>query len=178
MNTKLMAIVGSLRAASVNRIVAEAAVQLAADEVDLALFNVSDIPLYNGDVEEAGLPASVQALHDAVAAADGLLFFSPEYNGSFPAVTKNVIDWMSRPPASWEGTAVSMVTASPGGRAGVGVRGHFDAIMPFQPVRPFASLGIGGYGDKVADGQLTDQATRDELAAHIAEFAAFSASSQ
>lgn len=178
MNIKLIAIVGSLRAASVNRIVAEAAVQLAAEGTDMALFDVSDIPLYNGDVEEAGLPTSVQALHDGVAAADGLLFFSPEYNGSFPAVTKNAIDWMSRPPASWEGTAVSMVTTTPGPRAGASIRAHFDAIMPFQPVRLFRSLGFGTYNDKIADGQLTDQATRDELAAYIGEFATFSASSQ
>ena len=73
---------------------------------------------------------------------------------------------------------MSMVTTTPGPRAGASIRAHFDAIMPFQPVRLFRSLGFGSYNDKIADGQLTDQATRDELAAYIGEFATFSASSQ
>jgi len=147
--------------------------------VTLALHDVADVPLYNGDLEDAGVPASVQALHEAVGAADGLLLFSPEYNGSFPAVTKNVIDWLTRPPKSWEGTAVSMVVTTPGPRAGQSFRGHFDTIMGFQPVRLLASHGIGSYGEKLDDqGELVDTEAVAELTEFVARFAAFAAEEQ
>lgn len=172
-NVKILAICGSLRAESVNAIVARSAIATAGDGVDVELFDLTDVPLYNGDVEEAGIPGPVQALHDAVGEADGLLIFSPEYNGSFPAVTKNAIDWLTRPPKAWEGKAVSLVVTTPGPRAGVSYRGHFDTIMAFQPIRLFESKGIGDYPSKIADGEITDDATTAEIAAHVAAFAAF-----
>jgi len=171
----ILAIVGSLRAESVNAVVARAAVAAAGDGVAVELFDLRDIPLYNGDVEDVGVPASVQSFHEAVGAADGLLIFSPEYNGSFPAVTKNAIDWLTRPPKLWEGTAVSMVVTTPGPRAGVSFRGHFDAIMGYQPIRLLESFGIGSYGEKIADGEVTDEATLTEIADHVAAFATFCA---
>ena len=95
---KITAIVGSLRSKSVNGAVARAAIEVGSTHAEIELFSVADVPLYNGDIEQVALPAAVQALHDSVGAADGVLLFSPEYNGSFPAVTKNAIDWLSRPP--------------------------------------------------------------------------------
>ena len=172
--TKIMAIVGSLRTGSVNAAVARAAIASAPAGVSIEPFDLANIPLYNGDIEEAGIPASVQALHDAVGAADGLLIFSPEYNGSFPAVTKNAIDWMTRPPKSWEGTAVSMIVMTPGPRAGLSIREHFEAIMAHQPIRLHPTLGIGAYPEKMGDdGEVADQGALDEIAAHVAAFAAF-----
>ena len=76
---------------------ARAAIALAPDSMSLTLHPIADVPLYNGDVEERGLPAGVVELNEAVSAADGVIFFTPEYNTSLPAVTKNIIDWLSRP---------------------------------------------------------------------------------
>lgn len=174
-NTKILAICGSLRRGSVNAMVARAAIAAAPDGASIEMFDLADVPFYNGDVEEAGVPTSVQALQEAVGAADGLLIFSPEYNGSFPAVTKNMIDWLSRPPKLWEGTAVSLVVTTPGPAAGGSIRAHWDTIMPFQPVRLFESLGIGEYPKKINDGAVSDEATLAEIAAHTAAFAAFCA---
>ena len=174
MNTvKIMAIIGSLRGSSVNRAVARAAFASTGDGIEMEVVDLADVPLYDGDVEEAGVPASVQALHDMVGTADGLLIFSPEYNSSFPAVTKNAIDWLTRPPKAWADTAVAMVVASPGPRAGLGVRSHFEAIMEQHPVRVFPSLGIGSYGDKVTDGEISDQETLNKIAEYVTGFAAF-----
>lgn len=174
-NIQLAVMVGSLRADSVNGAVARAAAAHCPDGVELTTCAVTDVPLYNGDIEAAGLPPAVENLHATVGAADGLLICSPEYNGSFPAVTKNAIDWLTRPPKSWEGTATTMVTATPGPRAGLGVRTHFEAIMEHQPVRVFPSLGIGSYGDKFADGELTDAETIGLLVDHLSGFSAFAA---
>jgi chromate reductase len=171
-DVSILAIVGSLRAGSVNAAIARAAGLFAPDGVTVTVHSVADVPLYNGDIEGQGLPESVVALHDAVEDSDGALFFSPEYNGSFPAVTKNVIDWLSRPPKAWENRAISLVAASPGGRAGQGVRDHFSAIMDRQPVRLFETMGIGSYGDKLNEhGELTDPETVADLVDFVARFA-------
>ena len=170
---KIMGMVGSLRKASVNGAVARAAQASAGDGISIELFDARALPFYDGDVEEAGLPDAVQALQDTVGAADGLLFFSPEYNGSFPAVTKNAIDWMSRPPKSWTDTPVSMIAITPGPRAGLGVRTHFEAIMEFQPTPVFPTLGIGAYGDKITDGEITDAEALADIADFVNRFADF-----
>lgn len=167
----IVGIVGSLRGGSVHGLLARTA---AARRDDLTLFDTASLPLYDGDAEAAGPPAAALALHEAVAGAAGVVFFSPEYNSSFPAVTKNAIDWMSRPPRSYEGRAVTMITTSPGGRAGLGVREHFATIMGFQPVRLFDTLGLARYGDRLdASGELDDDtmAEVDEFLGRFAEFA-------
>ena len=169
----LLAIVGSLRSGSVNAATARAAVAAAPDGVDIVIHDVHDLPLYNGDDEDAGPPAAMLALHAAVAESAGIVFFSPEYNGSFPAVTKNAIDWLSRPPTSWEGRGVTLVATTPGPRAALGMREHFELVMSRQPVQVFDTLGLGNYGERIADGEIADAATVAELSGFIERFAEF-----
>ncbi|MFI6999834.1 NAD(P)H-dependent oxidoreductase [Nocardia sp. NPDC050175] len=97
--TRILALVGSLRAASINRQLAETAAQTAPAGVEITIYEgLADIPFYNEDLDvEGAVPAAAQALRDAVAAADGLLVVTPEYNGTLPGVLKNAIDWASRP---------------------------------------------------------------------------------
>ena len=176
-DVRLLGIIGSLRVASVNAATARAATGVARDGVSITLFDVGDVPLYNGD-DESDPAAAVTALRDAVGDADGVVLFSPEYNGSLPAVTKNVIDWLSRTPEAWEGTGITMVTMSPGGRAGAGAREHFEAIMSRQASRVFPTIGFGEYSKRLdADGDVSDAETLDELAQFLAEFVDFCAES-
>ncbi|MFT7474921.1 MAG: chromate reductase [Verrucomicrobiales bacterium] len=165
--TNLIAIVGSLRAGSVNRAVARAAIALAAEDVHISIHPIGDIPLYNGDVEERGLPESVVALNVAISNADGVIFFTPEYNSSLPAVTKNVIDWLSRAPRALDGVPFAAVATSPGGRAGASVLAHFEATFEHMrgDYRRYISLGIGNYGEKLDEaGELADPEMRKQLA--------------
>ncbi|MDT0405372.1 NAD(P)H-dependent oxidoreductase [Streptomyces edwardsiae] len=99
MSVRILALVGSLRAGSHNRQLAEAAVKLAPEGADVALYEgLSEIPFYNEDIDvEGGVPAAAAKLREAAAGADALLLFTPEYNGTMPAVLKNAIDWLSRP---------------------------------------------------------------------------------
>ena len=99
MSVRILALVGSLRAGSHNRQLAEAAVKLAPEGVEIALHEgLAEIPFYNEDIDvEGGVPAAAAQLREAAAAADALLLFTPEYNGTIPAVLKNAIDWLSRP---------------------------------------------------------------------------------
>ncbi len=94
----ILVLVGSLRAASVNRQLAELAAESAPDGVALAVYpTLGDLPFYDEDVENAGAPAAVRDLWAAAAAADATLVVTPEYNGSTPGVLKNAVDWLSRP---------------------------------------------------------------------------------
>ncbi|WP_328350462.1 NAD(P)H-dependent oxidoreductase [Streptomyces sp. NBC_00445] len=99
MSVRILALVGSLRAGSHNRQLAEAAVKLAPEGADIHLFEgLAEIPFYNEDIDvEGSVPAPAAKLREAAQAADGFLLFSPEYNGTIPAVLKNAIDWLSRP---------------------------------------------------------------------------------
>ncbi|MDW4908924.1 NAD(P)H-dependent oxidoreductase [Streptomyces sp. ADMS] len=99
MSVRILALVGSLRAGSHNRQLAEAAVKHAPEGAEVVVFEgLADIPFYNEDIDvEGGLPAAAVALREAAGSADALLLFSPEYNGTIPAVLKNAIDWLSRP---------------------------------------------------------------------------------
>jgi NAD(P)H-dependent FMN reductase len=102
-DTKVLALVGSLRAASINRQIAELAVELALDGVAVTIFEgLGDLPFYNEEIDDVMNPeapalAPVAALRAAAADADAALVITPEYNGSYPAVLKNAIDWLSRP---------------------------------------------------------------------------------
>ena len=103
MTIKILAFVGSLRAASVNRQIAELAAQVAPDDVTVTIFEgLAELPFYNEEIDEAmnaDAPplAPVAALRAAAGDADAALVVTPEYNGSIPAVVKNAIDWLSRP---------------------------------------------------------------------------------
>ena len=140
----------------------------------LEIHDVHDLPLFHGDEELAGPPPAVTALHDAVREADGIVLFSPEYNSSLPAVTKNVIDWLSRDPSTWDGTGITMVAMSPGGRAGLSAREHFETIMSRQASRLFPTVGFGKYGERLDDsGEVADEATLEQLGDFVARFAEF-----
>jgi len=132
--TKLLGISGALRKASTNTLlVHNAAALFGADEFTLADI---DLPLYNGDVEEAeGVPAKVQTLADQIAAADAVIISTPEYNKAMSGSLKNALDWVSRTKGGpWSGKPVAIMSAA-AGRAG-GERAQFSlrlAMMAFRP---------------------------------------------
>ncbi|MGW4214451.1 NADPH-dependent FMN reductase [Lentzea sp. NPDC004789] len=99
MAVRILTLVGSLRAASTNRRLAEAAVQVAPEHIEVSVYEGLDtVPFYNEDIDVEGtVPVAAVKLREAAAAADALLLVSPEYNGTIPAVLKNAIDWLSRP---------------------------------------------------------------------------------
>lgn len=101
---KIVALVGSLRAASINRQIAELAAAVAPEGVTVTVFDgLGEVPFYNEDLDGAvnsavgQVPAAAVALRAAAADADAALVVTPEYNGTVPAVVKNAIDWLSRP---------------------------------------------------------------------------------
>ncbi|MFF3494476.1 NADPH-dependent FMN reductase [Streptomyces sp. NPDC002795] len=156
MSVRILALVGSLRAGSYNRRLAEAAVQLAPEGVEVELFDdLAAIPFYNEDIDvEGGAPAAATALREATAKADALLLFSPEYNGTIPAVLKNAIDWLSRP------FGAGAISGRPVAVAGTSL-GRFGGVWAHDEVRK--SVGVAG-GAVIEDAKLSIPGSHNRFA--------------
>ena len=175
--THLIGLSGSLRRRSLNSGLLRAAATEMPEGSLLEIGSIADFPLYNGDVEAEGIPAAVTALKGKVAAADGVLLVTPEYNNGIPGVFKNAIDWLSRPPADiariFGGKPVTVIGASPGG---------FGTILSQAAWLPvLRTLGAdhwsGGrlmvsHADQAfdPDGNLVHDTVRDRLRAFLAGF--------
>ncbi len=121
-DVKVLVLVGSLRAASVNRQLAEVARESAPVGVSLQPFDrLGELPFYNEDIDGDRTPEAVQALRLAAAESDAALVVTPEYNGSIPGVLKNAIDWLSRPFGSGalNGKPLAVIGTSVGQYGGV-----------------------------------------------------------
>jgi NAD(P)H-dependent FMN reductase len=121
-DNKVLVLLGSLRAGSVNRQLAELAIESAPDGVRLELFDrLGELPFYNEDIDNDDVAEPVQALRAAAADADAALVVTPEYNGSIPGVLKNAIDWLSRPfgNGALQGRPLAVIGAAHGRYGGV-----------------------------------------------------------
>ncbi|MGE0221069.1 NAD(P)H-dependent oxidoreductase [Mycolicibacterium sp.] len=118
----VLILVGSLRAASINRRLAELALETAPAGVTLEWFDrLGELPHYNEDIDTESVAEPVVALRAAAARAGATLVITPEYNGSIPGVLKNAIDWLSRPygNGALKGKPLAVVGASLGQYGGV-----------------------------------------------------------
>jgi len=133
---KVLVLVGSLRAASINRQLAELAVETAPDGVDLQVFDrLAEVPFYNEDIDTADAPEPAAALRAAAVEADAALLVTPEYNATIPAVLKNAIDWLSRPYGS------GALTGKPAAVIGA-AHGRYGGVWAHDETRK--SLGVAG----------------------------------
>jgi chromate reductase len=168
-------IAGSLRLGSFNRALLRAAVELAPPGLRIDAAELADVPLYNGDVEAQGDPPAVAELKDAIAAADGVLFVTPEYNHGVPAVMKNALDWASRPPggAVLDNKPVGIIGASPGitgsARGQSQLRQAFEFTNSYCMPQP-ELLVFKAHEKFDAGGQLSDPVTAQYLSRYLAAF--------
>jgi NAD(P)H-dependent FMN reductase len=177
---KIVAIAGALRAGSFNLKLAKALAALAPSEHSIEVVTLHGIPVYDGDLETAGIPAEVTALKDKVAAADGLLIVSPEYNAGIPGVTKNAIDWMSRPPADiprvFGGKPTGIVGATPGaGGTRLAQTAWLPVLRILGVVPYFGALLFVDNAAKAFDasGAIVDPKVRDRAAKYVEGFLGF-----
>jgi chromate reductase, NAD(P)H dehydrogenase (quinone) len=164
--TKLnvLGLCGSLRKGSYNRMALRAAMEVAPAGMTIETIEIGSIPPYNKDVEDQGFPASVQALAAKIAAADAVLFVTPEYNYSVPGVLKNAIDWVSRVPIQpFNGKPVAIMGASQGAIGTARAQYHLRQTCVFLNAFPLnrPEVMIGHAQDKFdKDSRLTDETTR------------------
>lgn len=170
MALRVVTFCGSLRVGSYNKKLqrsADAALEKMKVEVTSIDWNNFVVPMYNGDVETAGFPDSVVQLKKIVESSDVVLFASPEYNFSIPALTKNVIDWLSRGTNSWEGKVGIIMGASPGGFGTVRMQEHLRQVLHSvgMYVVPLPQFMVSAAADAFDEkGQFKDAKKSDDLA--------------
>jgi chromate reductase len=172
---KIAVLVGSLRAGSLNRKIAEVLVRMAPKDLSLETVGISDLPLYNEDLD-GHAPREWQAFRERIKASDAILFVTPEYNRSIPGALKNAIDVGSRPEGAsvWDGKPGGVITASPGAIGGFGANHHLRQTFVFLNVlimqQPEAYL---SRADSIFDesGELAKERTREFLANFIDAYA-------
>lgn len=170
---RILAFSGSTRSGSFNTQTVAIAVEGArAVGAEVTVVDLKDycLPLYNGDLEEAeGLPENAAKLQDLLAAHDGFLIASPEYNGFFSPLLKNTLDWISRlpedAPEPFTGKVAAIMSASPGGLGGMRGLVHVRQLL--------TNLGVIVIPDQVAissahqvfdeSGKLTDERKAKQL---------------
>jgi NAD(P)H-dependent FMN reductase len=177
----ILGMAGSLRQSSFNAALLRAAAAAAPAGCTVDIASIRGIPLYDGDVEEAtGIPAVVETLKERVAAADGLLLVTPEYNNSIPGVFKNAIDWLSRPPQDiprvFGGRPVAFMGATPGGMGTVHAQTAWLPVLRTLSMQPWFGSQLyvsGAHNVFDASGTLLDAQLRERLRLYMAGFAAF-----
>ncbi len=179
--THILGISGSLRQGSYNSALLRTTKGLMPEGADLIEGSIADIPLYNGDDEAAtGIPPAVRTLKEQIAAADGLLLFTPEYNNSIPGVFKNAIDWASRPPKDigrlFGGRPVAVLGASPGWFGTILSQDAWLSVLRTLGTRPwFEGRLMVSRANCIFDdeGRMKDEKMRERLRDFIAGFVDF-----
>ena len=169
-------LVGSLRKDSLNRKMANALITLAPASLKLGIVEIGALPLFNQDFE-ADPPAPVTEFKRQIAAADAVLFVTPEYNRSVPGVLKNAIDWVSRVPNQpFANKPICIQSASMGPLGGARMQYHLRQIFVFLDAQMFnrPEVMVGMAQNKIdATGTITDKTTSDFIAGQLKAFAEF-----
>jgi len=178
---EVLGIAGSLRRDSHNRALLRLAQEIAPPGMGIRAWEgLGGIPLYDGDLEERGLPEPVLALHDAVRAAGAVLVVTPEYSHSVPGVLKNALDWAARPPGKspFRGKVVAITGASPGAlgtaRAQMDLRRILSAMGAVVVPAPEV-LVSQAHQKRDAAGAFADEGTRKFLAKLLEELGRWAA---
>jgi len=173
----ILTLCGSLRKQSLNRAVEATLGDLApAGTTFQSAPDIGAIPHYNADVQADGFPEPVSQLGEAIRAADGVIIISPEYNYSVPGVLKNAIDWLSRlPDPPFRMKPVAIQSAAPGMIGGARMQYHLRQTLVFLDAIVFTrpEVFVSQAMQKIEDGRLTDQPSRDAISAQLAAFADF-----
>ena len=152
---KIAIVVGSLRKDSINRKIARSLCAMAHERLDCDIIPIDDLPLYNQDYD-ADSPPQYGRFRDAVGAANGVLFVTPEYNRGVPGVLKNAVDVGSRPygKSVWNQKPAAIVSASPGSIGGFGANHQLRQAAVFlnMPVMQHPEAYLGHVNDDSFDG--------------------------
>ncbi|OAI52492.1 hypothetical protein AYO46_00600 [Betaproteobacteria bacterium SCGC AG-212-J23] len=171
---KVLGVCGSLRKASFSMAALRACKDMAPAGMTISIATIGDIPMYNQDVFDAGVPESAKRFYAEIAAADGVLIATPEYNFSMPPVLKNAIDWVSKMPKQpFDNKPIAVFSASQGPLGGARVQYDVRKVLVqlWGLVLPRPEVFIGTAQTKFdAQGKLTDETTRKFLNELLAGF--------
>lgn len=162
---RLLGISGSLRKNAFSTAVLAALADATSSRAEFDYADIGELPHFNQDLYVEPLPAAVQHLRDQIAAADGLVISSSEYNHGIPGVLKNALDWASRPHNSspLRNKPVLIVTSSPAFTGGARAQYQIRETLVSALARPVNTpeIVIGMVGTKIIDGRFEDAAVID-----------------
>ncbi len=165
---KVLGLSGSLRAASFSTALLEALDREGLPNLSLSLKTLGDIPLYNEDLDTYPALPTVARLRADVAASDGVVIATPEYNHGLPGVLKNALDWASRPAfeSCFRGKPVLIITSAPGNTGGVRAQYQLrETLISTQAhIVPGREIALANIADRIRDGRFADQETPRVLA--------------
>ncbi len=161
---KILGISGSLRAGSFSTAVLEALKAALADKAELTVFRLNGVEMYNQDEDTETPPPHAAALRAAIAASDGVILASPEYNYGTSGALKNAIDWGSRPygKGALRGKPALVLTSSPGSTGGIRAQAQVRETLSAAGCRviDYPHLAIPNVAEKVKDGAFADEKTK------------------
>ncbi len=173
---KIAVIVGSLRKDSFNRKVAKTLMLMAPPTLEMEIVEIGQLAMYNQD-DDPSPPPTYLEFRDKIRQFDGVLFCTPEYNRSMPAVLKNAIDVGSRPygQSAWDGKPCAVISASPGASGGFGANHHLRQCLVFlnMPAMQQPEAYLGNVAKLFTGDDLTDEHTRPFLQKFIDAFSAW-----
>ena len=172
---RVLGVSGSLRKESFNTALLHTAIELAPPGMTITTAEIGDFPLFDDDIRvKEGFPEPVQRFREQIAACDGVLIATPEYNYSMPGPLKNAIDWASRPPAQpFAGKTLAIMGASNGLSGTVRVQYHLRQMAVFLDMFPLnkPEVFVRSAQEKVRDGKVVDEATRKVMSDQLVAFA-------
>ncbi len=166
--------VGSLSSTSINRVLSQALIRLAPDDLEFTEIPIGDLPLYSPDYDDS-YPPEAQALKEAIGASDAILFVTPEYNRSIPGALKNAIDWASRPwgQNSFDHMPAAVIGASIGQIGTAVAQQSLRGVLSFCNARQMTAPEAYVYFQPELfgpDGEVTDESTAEFLRGFMQEF--------
>ncbi len=175
MSKKIGIIIGSLREGSNSRAIGNSIQKLFPKDYEAEIIDISQLPLYNQDFDDKGqVPDSYKAFREKVAALDGYVFITPEYNRSYPAVLKNALDVASRPYGQnkWGGKTGLVISQSPGALSGFGANHHLRQVLVFLNVMTVQQpeVYLGNANSFIENGKVTNESTLGFLQTAINAF--------
>jgi len=169
----ILGIVGSIRKDSIHKQIFNHYKEIAKGQFDLSEGSIVSFPMYDGENMDN---AEVVKLADQIRNADGVIFFSPEYNYSIPGSLKNALDFLSRvDPQPFAGKPAAIVGASPGAAGTARMQYHLRQVGVFLDLQFLnkPEVMISGAFSKITDGRITDSSTIEFLGMHAKAFEAF-----
>lgn len=170
---KVAALAGSLRNGSYNKMLLNAAIELAPENMEFDILSMDDFPLFDHDVLDAGIPEPVMEFKKKLKAADALLISTPEYNHSIPGVLKNAIDWASRPISEYPftGKPLGIMGASTGLAGSLRAQPHLRQILFLSNDMRTPELFVQLVQDKFdSNGRLIDEKLKEHIKKFMSSF--------
>ena len=171
---QIVGIVGNLKKVTFNRLLLHACAELAPPGMTLVEGAIEGIPLFNEDDRLKSDPEVLARLKSLLAAADGVLVFTPEYNAGMPGVLKNAIDWLSGIPCVLKGKPTGVMGASTGSLGTARAQGQLRTSLEHcgAPVMPHPQVFVDRARDRFdSGGRLIDEPTRAFLTEYLKQFA-------